>query len=516
MSQKKSKWHCPLKLTKPIPVFHNENQNEYQPKTLHKHNQYRRQFLATFPIRIDQSIEEAPLLLANIPADILSNIELTQRSSSAYPTPFNTTHIQQTSSYIYSIFQTFIGHLSQRLQVDSSILDYNLYRLNEITENFIIKYRSYERSNVLYDHHFPLSQQEQYLRMLNQNELCILLEYFLQMDVDLFYMKTCQLRGNYQSLPIKPLFRTDEIINDSHDMKRCQRFYCTLCHESQKSSTVKFSTSGHRHRFLNNYETILNCSADCQTNNIVYALTCICGEYDYIDSTQYTLHDVLEYHRQNINRLIIEYLLNGEPFSNFCTCIKHQFDRQRINKMRVYQHFTHCSAALNYFLEQNPKYWCFVPMKTNDAQFDDLSYSGIKTSSKNTKQNTIIDSYIARIPQPPHDYTFSKRQLNEQCEFFETFDLQQYHLDSKLDYYHASIIALLPNPCSAMLRHLIEALFVTHAETKLNSMNLFTSDTSLLYGAPYNTKGIWCEKLINPSINYNLASTNLTTFSKSD
>ena len=87
-------------------------------------------------------------------------------------------------------YENLLDNLSERLHVDKVILDYNLYCLHHIIHVFQSKYRSYERSNLLFDHHFQLPVHEQHMRMLNQNELIILLEFFLQIDVDLFFMKT--------------------------------------------------------------------------------------------------------------------------------------------------------------------------------------------------------------------------------------------------------------------------------------------------------------------------------------
>ena len=246
-------------------------------------------------------------------------------------------------------------------------------------------------------------------------------------------------------------------------------------------------------------------------------LTCICGQYDYISSTQYTLNDIVDYHRQQTNRLIIEHLLNGEPFSNFCTCSNNQLDRKRTTRMRLYQHFAHCSKVLQLFLENNPIYWCFIPMKIEHVQFDDLSYlstlSSINTTNDDKQTNTMIDHYLANVPKSPIGYQFSKRQHDEQRHFFQTFNPEQYCSHSIIDFYHATIVAVLPKSCSMMLPQMIEILFVTHAETKLNSINLLTGDNDLLYGLPFHQDRIWCEHLVCPSFNHQQVSiTNLSIF----
>ncbi|CAF3894475.1 unnamed protein product [Rotaria sp. Silwood1] len=78
----------------------------------------------------------------------------------------------------------------------------------------------------------------------------------------------------------------------------CADIFCSCClplHTYKKSQPwpiVDFTASS-MHRFLNGYTTYLNCSATCTTSNIVYAMTCPCGHYDYIDSTAKTLADAM-------------------------------------------------------------------------------------------------------------------------------------------------------------------------------------------------------------------------------
>ncbi|CAF2972182.1 unnamed protein product [Rotaria sp. Silwood2] len=498
-----------------------ENLLEYQPKTLNKHNQQRRQFLPTFPNHPNQPITNAPLLLASVPAEKLCVIELTRRSPGVYSDPWNSKDSKDVPSYVHIIYENLLGPLKTRLDVDSSILDYNLYRLHHFIDLFISKYRTHYGSDFLFDHHFQVPGHDKFLRRLDPYELIILLEFFLQLDVDTFFMKTCTFRIT-TSLSMKTgLFCMEDVTSSSsHDMKPCQQLFCALCpaeHDpgSAKSTPIEFSTSGQKHHFINGYEAILNCPANCQTNSIIYVFTCVCGEYDYIGSTRYSLNEVIEYHRQHANRLMIEYLLNGKPFPVPCTCTEIEFDKQRANKQRLYQHFTHCTKALQLFLEYNPEYWSFVPMQVTDAQFDDLSYKDI--TDNNTKQNlpNMENVYLARVPKPPPGYTFSQRQQDTQREFFENFQPQHGQFYSTLDFYRATIVAVLPIPCSTMLRHLIEILFVTHAETKLNCFNLFTGSTGLLYGLPYSQGKIWCANLLSPSIARFLPSNDTTTFVKS-
>ncbi|CAF2809250.1 unnamed protein product [Rotaria sp. Silwood2] len=97
----------------------------------------------------------------------------------------------------------------------------------------------------------------------------------------------------------------------------CGDLFCSCClpvhtyKKSQLSPIVDF-TSSSMHRFFNGYTTYLNCPATCTTSNVVYAMTCPCGHYDYVDSTAKTLVNAMAYHRQHGNRIIHE-KLTGSP-----------------------------------------------------------------------------------------------------------------------------------------------------------------------------------------------------------
>ncbi|CAF1368353.1 unnamed protein product, partial [Rotaria magnacalcarata] len=52
----------------------------------------------------------------------------------------------------------------------------------------------------------------------------------------------------------------------------------------------------------------------CHTYNIIYALTCPCGNVDYIGETMHSLHDRLIKHREHGNRVMVEFLIGQENF----------------------------------------------------------------------------------------------------------------------------------------------------------------------------------------------------------
>ncbi|CAF1488345.1 unnamed protein product [Adineta steineri] len=188
--------------------------------------------------------------------------------------------------------------------------------------------------------------------------------------------------------------------------------------------------------------------------------------------------------------------------------------------MHLYQHSPRCSIAMQMFLNCYPHYWIFVPMPSHTAQEQNMNYipsesttayflhlnpristrysSSSSSSSFVTRNDREIRQCLSHIPLPPVGYQFSEQQRDAQVEFFKY--KQDYQLpDLPLDLYNASIIAVLPDKTSAVLRQFIASLFITHGETKLNSIgNLLTEgniDPPFLQGS---FRGNWCHALISP------------------
>ena len=62
------------------------------------------------------------------------------------------------------------------------------------------------------------------------------------------------------------------------------------------------------------------------------------------------------------------------------------------------------------------------------------------------------------------------------------------------------LVFTVPENTTAMFRCFIESLFATHAESKLNLMNLLSSDTNQVYGPPYRLDIHWCQSLVRRPI----------------
>ncbi|CAF3896220.1 unnamed protein product, partial [Rotaria sp. Silwood1] len=168
--------------------------------------------------------------------------------------------------------------LSTRLQVTELVIKSNADRLSSICYLLLGVHQLFRRK--------VLERPDVAVKnpTLNSKQMSILLEFFLQIDVDVFYMKTCRFRDAEPCPSIQGLFCNDESPKARYSMVPCGTTNCPCCHSIENSSS---------HRFVNGYTTYLNCPATCTTSNIVFVITCPCGQYEFIDSTSGTLADAL-------------------------------------------------------------------------------------------------------------------------------------------------------------------------------------------------------------------------------
>ncbi|CAF4318908.1 unnamed protein product, partial [Rotaria sordida] len=145
---------------------------------------------------------------------------------------------------------------------------------------------------------------------LKDDEMPLLLEFYLQMDVDLFYMKTCSFRDAQPRSKTEGIFCAT-IPEYRYKITPCG--HCKLCRtpidmKYRSQAPILFNRYG-KHQFVNRYESILNCPATCNTINIIYVLTCLCGQFDYINETAHRLAKRFDEHRQSANIAICNLLL---------------------------------------------------------------------------------------------------------------------------------------------------------------------------------------------------------------
>jgi hypothetical protein len=213
---------------------------------------------------------------------------------------------QRTARRFTNDHQRRIAFLSGLWNIDYHILENNFTRLMKLA-NLLGANRI---------HHFSTSFNQEYL---NEDEYSNALEFFLQLDINLFYLKTCSYR---QAVPV---FNESSIfcMNEPqvrYGMTRCSRASCCLCYPSYKITyrhdkpIIQFGPN-QQHQFINSYRSVLNCPATCNTRNIIYVLTCPCRRVDYIGETSLSLASrlsckhKLEKSKADLFDFIIEFLL---------------------------------------------------------------------------------------------------------------------------------------------------------------------------------------------------------------
>lgn len=149
-------------------------------------------------------------------------------------------------------------------------------------------------------------------------------------------MKTCSFRGAQPRSRHENLFCVNEpsspyCFSPCNHCSLCIPRYNLSCRERLGPMIQFGQTNGYT--FVNGYKTLLNCPVNCETNNLIYVLTCPCGQYEYIGETSQRLIDrlrcnydfsyfltlyiyenipILQDHRQQFNRIFHEFLLGEQ------------------------------------------------------------------------------------------------------------------------------------------------------------------------------------------------------------
>ncbi|CAF1193429.1 unnamed protein product [Rotaria sordida] len=337
---------------KKSPTLH--YQSNYISRTIHFFNQQRLSILPKFPTTGNTT--NVHLLLANVPMAQLSSEELARRQTGQYKPLFTISNYDPSvTSLMVNNYYTYFGPILERFKVDVAILDYNYGLL----KNYLKLYRSARLRILSTD---KLSEDPLYL---SDTEFPQLFEFFLQIDVDLFYMKTCSFRDAQPRSITEGIFCSN-IPDCLYTMSRCGD--CNLCQQSndinyRQQAPVLFNRY-ERHRFVNGYESILNCPATCDTKNYIYVLTCVCGQFEFISDTKFALNVRLRGHRFIGNNLIQE-----------------QSTSLHKENMLLYQHSMQCSAAVQMFLYRNEDCWRFVPLPIDEANQDNSRYHNMRATT---------------------------------------------------------------------------------------------------------------------------------------
>ena len=243
---------------------------------------------------------------------------------------------------------------------------------------------------------------------------------------------------------------------------------------------------------MNGYESILNCPVNCNTKNFIYVLTYLCGNFDYICETKFTLGQRLKEHHTFANRLIRKLLVGKENLKNNHLTHHHTSSSSSLSaaaplptpasnsnkeKILLYQYSIQYSRVIQLFLDKNPSYWPFVPMTIAEANQDNAIYQSMRARITTMAaipanmfhfcQDVSTRNFLNNIPKPPPGYKFSNRQIEKQIKSFQMNKINE-PFDDQVNIYHAEIIASLPPNIFDLFRHMVHSLFVTHTEDKLN------------------------------------------------
>ena len=193
-------------------------------------------------------------------ASRLSSHEIRQRRNAVHTAEAQIVLENYDYSSQFSIGLRDIEALADRLLMEPVILLFNADRLRSYCVYFLQLYDRFQRRILC------SSVPSERGSALDSSQMVLLLEFYLQMDVDLFYMKTCCFRGAWPRSAFDGLFCGDDEPEASYKLSPCTHPLCRCCHplnadrRSQPWPVISFTTSA-AHRFLNGYTTYLNCPA---------------------------------------------------------------------------------------------------------------------------------------------------------------------------------------------------------------------------------------------------------------
>ena len=206
------------------------------------------------------------LLLANVARQELTVEQRRRRDHHSFHQPFaviDHTVDGATQPFLIYLYQQLYGDLVGRFQVDNAILDFNYERLRQCINVFT-------QERIRHGLLPPLTVGSEQLRI---DEYALALEFYLQIDDRLFFMKTCSFRDALPSLYNGRGIFCVHPPQAYYGMTPCQHVSCRFCFPNldisirvrQQQPVVQF-TSAQTHRFVNGYEAILNAPAvnfDC-------------------------------------------------------------------------------------------------------------------------------------------------------------------------------------------------------------------------------------------------------------
>ncbi|CAF1548429.1 unnamed protein product, partial [Rotaria sordida] len=225
-----------------------DKQHGYQPTTLPDKNNGRYAYLTIFPTKSVVSC--------------LAPHEIARRQHGAYTLDALMMMNKYDYSDGFSLSEQDAEELATRLQIGKSIITFNADRLRGICCTLLALHELF-RQIVLYKRDVALKEP-----IFNSKQITVALEFYLQIDVDLVYMKTCSFRGAKPQSKMEGLFCGRDELQARYALTPCGNLFCLCCYplnNYKKSHTwpvVDFVSSS-MHQFVNGYTTYLDCPAVC-------------------------------------------------------------------------------------------------------------------------------------------------------------------------------------------------------------------------------------------------------------
>ena len=132
--------------------------------------------------------------------------------------------------------------------------------------------------------------------------------------------------------------------------------------------------------------------------------------------------------------------------------------------MVLYRHTVRCPSAMQIFLNFNPIYWCFVPLRHGEVEIQDQNNptlpqgltlldsfypTSIASKDRNaimatqtTRSDESVRSCIRNLPSIPQGYEFSIQQRAQQFQYFKQKHDLTHVQNPTLDLYNAAVIAV--------------------------------------------------------------------------
>jgi hypothetical protein len=150
-------------------------------------------------------------------------------------------------------------------------------------------------------------------------------------------------------------------------------------------------------------------------------------------------------HREHGNRIMQESLLGQKNVDRIRPIVKtHEYRHRRDahlvdvlftrslvkDGMALYQHSARCPSAVQWFLDENPRYAPFVPTKHDDGQKND------------DDDDEELTEWTADLPRPSTTDRFTREQKRQINRFFRERAYLNHPINVHLDLYQAAIVAI--------------------------------------------------------------------------